>query len=465
MAKSIQISRRTFHMIALMLLGAFLGSLNQTILGPALPSMMVDLNIDAAQGQWLTTIFLLINGIMIPCTAFLMARFTPRNLYLMAMAIFASGTLCAGLAHSFMVLLGARVLQALGFGILMPLLSATVLMEVPLSQRGKAMGMVGLVFSVGPAIGPSVAGFIVDSYGWNTVFLGLAPLIILDWVVSFFVMPRGGETHRIPLDKPSVIMSTFGFGGLLYGFSSVGSHGWLSPHVVIPLVCGSIIVVFFVKRQNRIQEPLLRFNCMKNNRFFVGLVISMVVNASLLFGGVLTPIYLQDIHGYSAFVAALIMLPAAILGAVINPIIGNLYDRRGGRTLMLTGLALITLGSLMYVFFDKDSSMAFLVISYTVRIVGINVVIMPMNTWSMSDFYGGEVPHANAVMNTMRQIAGSVGTAIFVSLYTLVQTSSAQPFVDASLFGIRVSFFVSTLFCAAITVLAYFTVDYKKKKA
>lgn len=455
MREKMQVSKRDFNMIILMVVGAFLGSMNQMILGPALPSIMADLQIDAASGQWLTTIFLLINGIMIPCTAYLMARFTTRDLYLMAMLLFGMGSLCAGFAKSFAILLTARILQALGFGILMPLLSATILMVVPISQRGKAMGLVGLVFSIAPAIGPSVGGLIVDSYGWNAVFLMFVPLIFLDIIISFFTMPKGGETTRIPLDKTSVLMSTLGFGGLLYGFSAVGSFGWGSPHVFIPLVLGAIMVYLFVKRQHQIDSPLLRFECLKNERFAIGLVIAMVVNAGLLFGGVLTPIYLQDIHGFSAFHSALIMLPVAIISAIMQPLIGNYYDEHGGRTLMLVGMGFVTLGTFLYVFFDVDSSVAFLVFAYSIRILGMNITSMPITTWSMADFTGESVPHANAVLNTMRQIAGSVGTAIFVSIYMLVQTSMAGSYISVSLTGIRITFAAATVLSAITLLITY----------
>ena len=162
-----------------------------------------------------------------------------------------------------------------------------------------------------------------------------------------------------------MLMSTVGFGGLLYGFSAVGSFGWTSAHVYIPLVVGAVVVYLFVKRQGQIESPLLRFDCMKNRRFATGLVLSMVVNAALLFGGVLTPIYLQDIHGFSAFQAALIMLPVTILAAILQPVIGNFYDKNGGRFLMLSGIFLITIGSFFYVFFDVNSPVWFLVIAYS----------------------------------------------------------------------------------------------------
>lgn len=454
-------------MIYLMLIGCFLGGINQTILSPALPSIMQDLHIDAADGQWLTTIFLLINGIMIPCSAYLMARFTTRQLYLLAMTIFGLGTLCAGLSHSFVLLLVARVLQALGFGILMPLLSATVLMVYPPSQRGKAMGMVGMVFSVAPAIGPSIAGFVVDNYGWNTVFLGLVPFIVLDIILCAVVMPHIGETGHVPLDKTSVLLSTLGFGGLLYGFSSVGSYGWLSAHVYVPLILGAVIIYIFVKRQSKLEEPLLRFDCFQSHNFTAGLIIGMIINAALLVGGILTPIYLQDVHGYSALVSALVMMPAALIAAAINPVVGSVFDRIGGRPVILFGLTMLTIGSFLYATFTEESGLLYIALVYTVRICGINLVMMPVNTWSMAAFRGESVPHANAVFNTLRQIAGSVGTAIFVSIYMMVQTMAAGG--DAvtkadSLFGLRVSFAASAMFMLFALILAFFTVKDGKKK-
>lgn len=453
------ISKRVQTAIYLMMAGSFLGSINQTIISPALPSIMRDLHIDAAAGQWLTTIFLLVNGIMIPCTAYLMARFKTRQLYLTAMTLFGFGTLLAGLSHTFVMLLIARVLQAMGFGVLMPLLSGTVLMVYPPNKRGKAMGMIGLVFSIAPAIGPSIAGFIIDIYNWNVVFLGLVPLIVLDIVICAFVMPNTGETEVIPLDKLSVIMSTIGFGGMLYGLSSVSTYGWTSLHVYVPLILGIIIVYLFVKRQSKLDVPLLRFSAFQSKNFTVGLIIGMAIYAALLFGGVLTPIYLQDIHGYSVFIAAIIMLPAALISAAINPLVGSLFDKLGGRPIILLGLFLLAAGSASYLLFTEESSTWFLVVMYSIRILGINVVMMPVNTWSMADFTGEIITHANAVFNTLRQIAGSVGTAIFVSVYTIVAQSST------SLAGIHAAFGASAVLMLATFILAWVKIPKREKKS
>lgn len=442
-----EVTSRQKMTVYLMTAGCFLGSINQTILGPALPSIMVDLSIDASTAQWLTTIFLLVNGIMIPCTAYLMARFKTKQLYLLAMILFGLGTFLAGAAHSFVVLIVARVLQALSFGVLSPLLSGTVLMMYPPNRRGKAMGTIGMVFSIAPAIGPSVAGFIIDRFSWNTVFLGLVPLIVLDILVCAVVMPDVGETHHVDLDKTSVVLSTIGFGSLLYGFSAVGSFGWTSMHVYVPLVVGVAITCLFVKRQKGLQTPLLRFETVKNEKFAVGLVIGMLINAALLFGSVLTPIYLQEIRGYSVFMSAMVMLPAAVISALINPWIGAVFDKHGGRPVILLGLVLLAIGSFSYVTFYEDTATWYIVLMYSVRLFGINIVQMPVNTWSMSDFRGEIITHANAVFNTFRQLAGSVGTAIFVSIYTVVAQSSS------ALFGVHVSFGASTLLMVAAIVL------------
>lgn len=455
-----EITKRQKTAIYLMIAGSFIGSINQTILSPALPSIMADLHIDASAGQWLTTIFLLVNGIMVPCTAYLMARFSTRQLYLSAMTLFAVGTLLCGISHSFALLLVARVLQAAGFGVLMPLLSGTVLMTYPPNQRGKAMGMIGLVFSIAPAIGPSVAGFVIDAWGWNAVFLMLVPLVVIDILVSAFVLPNTGESHRIELDKTSVLLSTIGFGGLLYAFSSVGSYGWTSAHVYIPLVIGVVVTWLFIKRQGTLNTPLLRFDVFKSQRFTYGLIISMFINAALLFGGVLTPIYLQDIHGYSVLMSALIMLPASLLAAGINPIVGMLYDKIGARMLTISGMTMLMIGSACYVFFHEDTAIWLLVVMYLIRIVGINLMMMPVNTWGMSDFTGEIVPHANAVFSTLRQIAGSVGTAIFVSIYSITAAASSN-----SLSGIHYAFGASSVFLLVGVAIAFLKIEKRPKKS
>lgn len=457
------LSKQARNTVGLMMLGAFIASLTQTALAPALPSIMRDLSIDAAMAQWLTTIFMLVNGIMIPCTAYLMARFKTRTLYLFSMSLFFVGTLMAGLAKTFFLLLVARVLQALCFGILMPLLSGTLLMLVPPEHRGKAMGMFGLIIGVAPAIGPSLAGFVIDAWGWQSFYLLLSPIVLLDILLSFFAMGHGGETKAIPLDFTSVVLSTVGFGGLLYGFSAAGSYGWLSAHTLVALVVGAWGTTVFMRRQKRLAVPLLRLEAFQNQNFTIGTIISMTMMASMIFGSVLTPIYLQDIHGYSAFGAALVMLPAAMLSIILNPVAGNLFDKYGGRKIILMGGVLIILGTVGFCLFDVDSPTWFLVLAYTVRLGGTHIAITPANTWSMLEFTGESIPHANALSNTFRQIASSVGTAVFVSIYMMASAAYGGDAKTAALFGFHVTFGVSLVMLFAVLLLGYFKIERPQK--
>jgi EmrB/QacA subfamily drug resistance transporter len=459
MAKTQAVSPHARHIIYLMMLGNFVASMNQTMLGPVLPSIMDDLHITAVQGQWLTTIYLLVNGIMIPCTAYLSARFTTRQLFLASMILFTCGTTVAGLAHSLLILLAARVLQAMGFGILAPLTMSTMLIVYPRSQHGRAMGNLGIVISAAPAVGPSLAGWVVDNHSWNAVFLMMVPLLVADIAITWWKMKSVGEPHRIPLDLPSVILSTIGFGGLLYGFSVVGDYGWTSPHTLVSLALGGVVTVLFFRRQLRIPTPLLQVRVFKDARFTLGTVMGMFINAALLFGGILTPIYLQQMHGYSAFQSALIMLPAAILSIILSPITGRLYDRFKARYLILTGVGMLGVGSLLYATFQVDSPTWYLVAIYTIRIAGIGVTMMPVNTWSMKKLDNATIPHGTACNNTLRQVAGSIGTAIFISVYSLVQplAAGAGP-VQMGLFGIHAAFFSSGVILLAVWVLAFIKV-------
>lgn len=453
------VSRRQRHVIHLMLIGGFLGSMNQMILGPALPSIMADLHINAVSGQWLTTIFLLINGIMIPCTAYLSSRFTTRQLFLSAMLLFAIGTGLAGISHTFYLLLLARALQAVGFGILIPLLTSTILIVYPREHHGRAMGTLGLVMSAAPAIGPSLSGWIVDTYNWNMVFLALLPLIVVDVILTFIFMKNIDEHNEVHLDIPSVLLSTLGFGGLLYGFSIAGHEGWLSLHTLGTIAFGVVILYYFFKRQTKLDTPLLNVSVFKDMQFTIGTAIGMLVNAALLFGGILTPIYLQEIHHFSAFIAALVMLPAAIISAIANPIVGAIYDKYNARYVILFGLGLLMVGSFSYTTFDVNSSVLYLVVCYSLRIIGISVTMMPVNTWSMRRLDRTMIPHGTAASNTLRQVAGSVGTAFIISIYMIIQPYA--PTTDPaliSLFGIHVAFGVSGLMVVAAMVLAFFSV-------
>ncbi|MFM9412776.1 MDR family MFS transporter [Peptococcus simiae] len=412
--------------LGLGLLGVFIASLNQTILSPALPSIMRTMGITASQGQWFTTIFLLTNGIMIPITAYLTERFRFRQLYLTAMAIFTAGTLLAGVSSQFWQLAAARVLQGMAFGILMPLIINFVMAIFPSHKRGVAMGYVGIIFSAAPAVGPPLAGLVIDSYGWNRMFLVLVPFLLGDILLSLVIMPKGGKTSRPVLDIPSIFLSSLGFGALLYAFSISGTRGWLSPIVIGGTAFGLVVTWLFLRRQERIDHPLLRVDVFSQRQFSIGTFLSMLVNAGMIAGTIATPIYLQQVLGYSAFKSSLVMLPAFIFSIFASPAIGSFFDRRGLRGLAITGFIVQLAATLLFLTFTAESPFWYLSMIYTARVVGITLVMSPLNTWSLNALPQQLISHGNAFSATLRQVAASLGTAVIISIMTMVTMANSN---------------------------------------
>lgn len=276
------LSKQTLLMLAIMIFGTFVTVLNQTVITPAQPSIMSEMSIDASTVQWLTTGFTLVNAIMIPVTAYLTDKHSIKTLYIISLTVFALGSLLAGIAPNFPILLIGRLLQAAGCGILMPMVMTVLMLTFPAERRGSAMGIFGVVIAFAPAIGPSVSGLVIDSFGWRILFYSIAIIIAVVIVLSFFVLKRSKPLNPAAhLDKPSVILSTLGFGALLYGFSTIGSVGINVVDLLITLF-GIVVLVFFFHRQLKMETPMLNVRVLTNRRFLIGTVICMIVQASLL---------------------------------------------------------------------------------------------------------------------------------------------------------------------------------------
>ncbi|MCQ4638093.1 multidrug efflux MFS transporter [Anaerovorax odorimutans] len=450
--------------IGVMLSGAFIAVLNQTVLSPALPSIMRDMNITAVEGQWLTTAFMLVNGIMIPITAYLINRFTTRQIFLSSMILFTMGTALAGFSKTFLVLLIARILQAMAAGILMPMIQTVILLLFPREKRGSAMGTVGIVIAFAPAVGPTLSGWFVDAWGWNSIFLVIAPLAAIDVLFGFGLLKNVGETKKLKLDQRSVIYSTLGFGGLLYGCSSAGSYGWFHPMTLAPLVAGIVFLVVFVRRQLKTENPLLELKILKTRIFAYSTIIAMIVNASLIAGTIITPIYLQNVLHFSALQSGLIMLPGAVLMGIMSPITGNLFDRFGPRGIAITGLTIMTGFSFFFVFIDETWVFSHLCIIYTVRLFGMSMVNMPLTTWGLNSLENNMIAHGSAINNTARQVAGSIGTAILITIMAMVTAlNQGAGELEATLRGMHAAYGVAACLGVVALVMAILFVKREKR--
>lgn len=283
--------------IFIAIIGAFLATLNQTIMSVAVPELIHDFNITAATAQWLTTGYMLVNGVLIPITAFLMNRFSTRQLFQGSMMIFLVGTLISALAVNFPALLIGRLIQAAGAGILMPFLTNVVLILFPPEKRGSAMGIVGLAVVFAPAIGPAFAGYMIENYSWQSMFYWMLPFTVVVIVCAFIYLKNVSEPKETKLDSFSFILSSAGFGLVLYGFSRAGSIGWSSIEVIITLILGFVALTLFTTRQLHSKDAFLDLRVFKFNMFTLTTLINVAVTMVMYADMMLLPLYLQNARG------------------------------------------------------------------------------------------------------------------------------------------------------------------------
>ncbi|WP_051086219.1 DHA2 family efflux MFS transporter permease subunit [Heyndrickxia acidiproducens] len=468
-------------MIIVLMIGAFIAFLNNTLLNIALPSIMKDLDVGPSTVQWLTTGYMLVNGILIPTTAFLIQKYSVRRLFLAAMILFTAGTICAGLANAFPVLLLGRMLQASGSSILMPVLMNVMLISFPIEKRGVAMGIFGLILMFAPAIGPTLSGWIIQHYEWRMLFHFVAPIAIVVLLVGFFMLRDKKGKVDMHLDILSLLLSSLGFGGLLYGFSSAGDKGWSSPHVYVTLIIGAAALLVFIIRQQKQENPMLNFRVFKYPMFALSSVITMVVNMALFSGMLLLPIYVQNIRGISPLNAGLLLLPGAIIMAFMSPVTGRLFDKFGGRVLAVLGLAIVTVTTFMFSKLEMHTTYLHLILLYSIRSFGMSMVMMPVSTNGLNQLPTRFYPHGTAMNNTLNQVSGAIGTALLVTIMStrtkthatelakdaMAHLTSAptkasmaemkqQITLKATLEGINDAFLVATGIAAVAFILAFF---------
>lgn len=443
------ITHRQTVMIVLLLAGTFITVLNQTVVAPALPSIMNDMSINAATGQWLTTGFTLVNAIMIPVTAFLIDRFPIRNLFLFSMSVFALGSLCAAWGPNFSVLFAGRIVQAVGAGVLMPMVMTVLMLTFPIEKRGFAMGLFGIVMACGPAVGPTAAGIVIDMADWHIMFYVVTAAAAAVAIITPFTMDRvEPKNPEAKIDIPSVILSTIGFGSLLYSFSAIGNSGF-GLEFFISFAVGAVVVVLFFRRQLKMTQPMLRVRVLKNRTFLIGTIIGMVVQAALLSVGILLPIYLQSLLGYSATESGLVILPGALLMGIMGPVAGRWFDRHGPRVLAITGTLLLTVGTIMLALLGPEVSLVYVAVVMAIRLFGMSLINMTLTTWAMNALSDDLINHGTSVNNTFRQVAGSLGTAILTSVFAMVSVAlipSEGPML-AGVHGVDVAFGVSAVLC------------------
>lgn len=414
-------SRGNFIVVMVMILGVFVAILNETLLNVALPRIMEDIGIAPNKAQWLSTGYLLVIGVLIPMTAYLMQRFTTRIMFLSAMSLFTAGTLVAAIAPGFELLLLGRGLQAAGTGLLFPLLMNVVFAVVALEKRGSAMGTIGIVITFAPAIGPTLSGIIVEHFSWRVLFYSVIPIALFVMAFAYMKLKNVTDTSKPRIDLLSLLLSTIGFGGLVYGASSAGEgHGSLfGAEVLVPVIAGVLSLLLFVRRQFRLKEPLLELRAFNYRIFSLSTPIIMIVMMAMFSAMLLLPLFLQNALGYTPLEAGLVMLPGGILMGIMSPITGRLFDRFGAKWLCIIGLALIAHTLIQFSFMTPSTSYSFIMLLNTLLMLGISMMMMPVMTNALNALPPKMYAHGTAIVSTLQQVSGAIGTAILVTVMSI----------------------------------------------
>jgi EmrB/QacA subfamily drug resistance transporter len=405
-------------LLGILMLGLFIVILNQTLLSVAMPRMMTDFNVTATTIQWLSTGFMLVNGALIPLSAFLIERFGTRILFILAMFLFTIGAFICGIAPNFSVILIGRLIQAAGGGILQPLVMTIIMFIFPPHMRGRGMGIFGLAMMFAPAIGPTLSGWIIENYTWRVLFYGMVPLGIIVVVIALFTLRNVIEPKFVKLDMFGAFLSLLGVASLLYGVSEAGSKTWSDPLVISTVIIGLVAITAFVIQQLKSEKPLLDFRVFKYDMFSLSNVISAIITVAMFTGLFLLPIYLQNLRGFTPLESGILMLPGALVMAAMSPISGILFDKVGPRPLAIVGLIVTILTTFEFTKLTPETGYSTLLGIYMIRSFGMSLLMMPIMTAGMNQLPQHLNSHGTAMTNTIRQVTGAIGTSLVTSIYT-----------------------------------------------
>lgn len=450
---------KTGPIMAALLVAGFVGLFSETALNIALGDLGVTFDLKSTTIQWLATGYFLTLGILVPVTGILMQKFTTRQMFLTSIILLLGGTILAAIAPSFSILLIGRVIQAAGLAINLPLTQNVIFTIFPPNKRGAAMGILGLVMLAGPALGPTIAGLILDTLSWQWIFWVTVPFLLFSLIFGLLYLPNVSEVRKVSIDTLSVILSTLGFGGIVYGFSVAGEHGWTSTIVLTAIIVGVIGIVLFCIRQIKMKNPMLNLKAFKYPLFVLGVVMSFITFFNMLSLLVILPMFMQLGLLMAAFATGLVLLPGSLLNCIFAPMIGKMFDKYGPKAVITPGTILVVIGYALYTTMGTDTATWMIVVTHIIWMLGVGMVLAATQTNTLNSLPREYYPDGIALTQTVQQVAGAMGIAIIVALLSAKQESSlalGNEITEATVSGSSLVFMVGLALAIVNFILSLF---------
>ena len=407
------------RLLILFTLAAGLVTIAQSIITTGVVYLMSDFSVSSTQAQWSYSVFLLVVGVMIPLSAYISRRFSARTIFFFSLIIFLLGSGICYFSNSLIVLIIGRVLQAIGNGIIMPYVQILLLRTIPEEKWQTYMGLYGLVIAIAPVLGSFIGGFVITLYGWRELFSFFTVATIILLVLGIFFVKDNTPTEDYPLDYLSVILSVIGCAGVMLGFTNVADYGFTHYLVILPIIIGIITLILFVKRQPKLEKPLINLSILKNKYFLVGTTFICILFSCLNGCTALIPIFIQGVAYNSAIISASVMLPGGLMIIVFNIIGPLLTNRIGIKKVLIMGCIFSIIGYATMMFYTQDSSFEFMAITQSIRLIGTGLALMPATTWTLT-MVSDKVEDGTAVNNTLRQIFAAIGSSIVVVIVAVL---------------------------------------------
>ncbi|MCC4324387.1 DHA2 family efflux MFS transporter permease subunit [Limosilactobacillus reuteri] len=450
-------NQRISHALVIMVFGTFFGLLCSTFMNIALPTFMNVFHISEAQVQWVTNGYMLVNALMIPVSSFLIKRFPFKNLFIIFSGIFLLGTIIGAIAWSFNLVVIARMIQALGAGMMMPLVNVLAIRYAKPGKKGQIMGIIGLAFNCAPILGPAISGFLLHFFSWRYLFLLIIPFAVITLLLSFFLLPKIPHNEHPRFNTLALILITGGLWSLLMGLSNVSNNHLLSFNVAGYVLIGLVFLLLFFLNQRHSNRQLINFGIFSHKQFVFATVINMLITSTMYGNAILIPLLVQIVLGKSTVVSAIAVLPGAILTGLLSTTSGRFYDIYPIKILVGTGLIIDIIGTIGQAAIGARSSVLMITLFQTIRQFGLVTMLIPLQTQALSLLPNEIVPDAVATFNTLRQIAAAFGTALIVSIVGIVNHLVHNP---SSHLGIQAGFLLCL--CLLLTSLYLSTKLYHK---